>query len=568
MKRRLSALDEIEIQLSLADKISRVHINTSSPEEVARHTVAELLGSVPIDFAGLALLDGPSQKVRLVRLVGDGDAGQEEVFPVDGTPFGWVAENKRALLETEPGQAGQTPSSFFGNGLKAAVHMPLMYQGEVFGVLSTGSRLADAYGKSQLRLLRHTAAQLAVALKSALLLEKNLKVEASLADLGDLLGVFTSSPELSEVFPAFAQRLKAVVPFDRLSLAHVEGNALRMLAVFGEQASHPTVDEVCLLSDSAIPWMQQHEEINVAEDFTQERRFPVDEMHLREGFRGEIRVPLFSHGRLFASLHLVSKEPYQPGEELDFLRQLAGYLATPVESYVLYRHERQRLDWLAALSHHLGTPLTPIVSSSELLAEDLQKKRGRKVHAQLAQNILSSAQSMKRNLKLFRDLTQAETPGLSMHLETVDPKPILSQAVEEAQARAGAGRESVVLGLPDSLPQVSADASKLKQVLDVLLENSIGASQEGSTVEVRARAEGRHLVVEVIDAGRCFSEEEKEGLLQPYRLSEADRRSLPELTLALATCRRLVELHGGKLWLEGNGDEASVFAFSLPTAEA
>ena len=565
MKRKFSPIEEIEAQLTLADKISRLIIHTSSVEEVARGTVIELAGLMPIDWAILALVDVPAGKAIPIPLVGDISLGEEDAIPLPATPFAWVAEKKQALFEPDLRREKRFPLAILGEEVRTLVHMPLFYQGEVFGVLTTGSHQPDVYGDSQLRLLRHAVAHLAISLKSALLLEQNLRTEASLTDLNELLSVITSSPELPEVFPQFARRLREVVPFDRLSLAHIEGNALRILAVFDEKDSHPKVDEVCLVSDSAIPWMQEHGEINVEEDFDAERRFPIDELHLQEGFRGEIRVPLFSHGKLFASLHLVSLEPYRLKEEPAFLSQLAHHLATPVESYVLYCHEKQRLDWLAALAHHLGTPITPIVASSELLAEDLQQE-GKRAHAELAQNILSAAQGLNRNLKLFRDLSEVQSPSLSLALETIDPKPILSQAVEEAFAGAEAKSQSLALELPETLPQVFADPSRIKQVLRIFLVNAIKASPEKGRIQLRAKAEERELVIEVVDAGPHFSAEERERLLQPYRLSEADRRAFPELTLNLAIARRLIELHGGRFWLDRKPKKGNIFGFCLPVA--
>ncbi|MBL7120175.1 MAG: hypothetical protein ISS53_05775, partial [Dehalococcoidia bacterium] len=63
-----------------------------------------------------------------------------------------------------------------------------------------------------------------------------------------------------------------------------------------------------------------------------------------------------------------------------------------------------------------------------------------------------------------------------------------------------------------------------------------------------------------------FSPEERERLLQPYRLSEADRRAFPELTLNLAIARRLIELHGGRFWLDRKPRKGNIFGFCLPVA--
>jgi GAF domain-containing protein len=216
MKRKYSPIDEIKIQLTLADTISRLVIQSSSTQEVARKTVVELAELMPVDRATLALIDHPAQKVQLLALISDGGLGRDTTIPLSDTPFAWVAENKQALLEQGLKREKRFPSEpgIPGEGIRTLVHMPLFYQGEVYGVLTTGSYQPNAYQDSQLRFLRHAATHLAISLKSSLLLEQNLKTEKSLTDLNELLGIITSSPELPNVFPRFAQRLKKVIPFD------------------------------------------------------------------------------------------------------------------------------------------------------------------------------------------------------------------------------------------------------------------------------------------------------------------------------------------------------------------
>lgn len=570
MKHKFSPIEAIEIQLTLADKISRLVIHSSSAQEVARETVMELAELMPIEWATLALIDKPAQKAKLMVLINGSSLGEENAIPLPETPFAWVAEKKQALLEPDLGKEKRFPLAILGEGVRTLIHMPLIYQGHVFGVLTTGSYQPNAYNESHLRFLRHAAAHLAISLQSSLLLEQNIKNQTSLTNLNELLSIITSSPELPEVFPQFARRLREVVGFDRLSLAHVEGNILRILASFPEKESHLQPGEACMVSDSAIPWMLEHKQINVEEDFSLKRQFPIDELLLREGFRGEIRLPLFSHGELFASLDLTSPKPYRLKEELAFLNQLAHYLATPVESYILHSYEKQRFDWLAALAHHLRNPLTPLISSSQLLAEELQsapQKGDGGILARLAQNVSSGAQNLHRNLKLFWELSEVESPGFSLNLEQVDPRPILIQAAEEASAAAATKSQSLALKLLEPLPQISADPSRIEQILRILLDNSIKASPEGGRIRLRAKVIGERLIVEVVDSGPGFSLEERERLLQPYRLSEADQRAFPELTLNLAICRRIIECHGGKLWLESEPGKGGIFGFSLPLTQ-
>ena len=213
----------------------------------------------------------------------------------------------------------------------------------------------------------------------------------------------------------------------------------------------------------------------------------------------------------------------------------------------------------------MGTPLTPIVSSSELLVEELEQE-SKDTYAKLAKNILSAARGMWRNIKAFRDFSEVESADLQLNLEAVDIKPVLSQAVEEAFASAEARSQLLEAKLPKSLPGVFADASRVKQILRILLDNSIEASPEKGRIELRVKAEEGTLVIEVGDSATTLSVQERDRLLQPYRLSEADRTVSPELSLRISTCRHLVELHGGSFWLKAGPKKGNIFGFSLQVA--
>lgn len=578
-KRHYSPEREIEIQLTIADKVSRLVIHSARADELARETLVDLSEFVPVDWAFLALVNSPAGTVRVLSLVGDDEftvnaadtsAAAEACEPadtvsLDATPFGWVVQNQQALLEPDLNQERRFPACSYGPHVRAVVHMPLFYGDDVFGVLSAGCFTANAYQETELRLLRHVAAHLAVSLKSALLLEQNVATEALLANLAELLGIITSNPELPEVFPRFAGKLREIVPFDRLSLLYREGSIVRVLVSHCERGKSDPVDRICLVDETAIPWMEKNGQIHFVPDLMKEKQFVQDEVRLAEGFRGEIRVPLYHHGKLFASLHLASVDPYKRTLDLALLKELGHYLSTPVRGYLLYQSEKQRFEWLAALAHHMRNPLSPIISSSKLLVEELAKA-GSNPLLRAARNISDGAQNLNRNLKLFWDLSEVQSPSFSLALQTLSPPELLHEAAMEMAL------DRLKLEVPDHMPVVCAEPARLKQVLRILLENARQASLEGNIVLRAAEAPrtdsapGRMLVVSVSDSGKGFSPEERERFLRPYQIAEADRRAVPEVTLNIAIARRIIELHGGTLSLDSEPGKGATFSFFLPLA--
>ncbi|MBT3362946.1 MAG: GAF domain-containing protein [Chloroflexi bacterium] len=565
--KKLAPIDEIATQLSLADKVSRRVIHSNNAQEVAAGTITDLTEYMSIDWAVLALIDVHSSEVTIKALTSDNQVQKDKNIPLTDTAFEWITKEKQAVFQPDMKNDDRFQMvTDTAKEVRSCIHMPLFYKGAVYGTLSIGSFEPNAYGDAQLKLLKHSVAHLAVSVQSALLLEKNVKTESLLWNISELLAIVTSDPNLPHVFAAFAERLKQVTPFDRLSLALVEGNGLRVIAVHSENEIVSDINHVYPVTDSAVPWMKENRDLNVEADLGQEGQFANDKHFIEDGFHGAIRMPLFNHGVLFATLHLLSVKPYDVNVKLDFLRILSQYLSNPVDSYILYLSEQQRINWLGALAHHLKTPLTPIFAISQMLSDELEKN-GTPQQVKMINSIRTGANNMKTNMDLFWSLSDVDSPAFTVKMRDTDMKLFIEKyaavkypATDEVQ--------TVKFTLPQALPDVSIDRVKIEQVLDILIEGAMETSPEGSTIELKAKIDGSDVVVTVFDLAKTISEDEKERLVQPYMFSESDMTAFPKLSLHLAICRKLVEFHGGKIWIEPKQKEGNAISFALSIAKA
>ena len=564
IKKESISTEEVE-QLVLVDSLSRAILSCSEVNEICQRFATELSNLMEIDWAAIAIIDKPKDAIYLSPLSHEISSTLDlgDKMLLSGTPMAWVTENKCAAVETDLTQESRfwTGILWLKQGIRSLVYLPLFWQREVYAVLVLGSKKPAAYQERELRLLRYAASQLATPLKSSHLAEESRRQRQTSAILSSLLTIITSGPDLPQVFPHFAQELQRVIPFDRLALVKVEGN-LRVLAAFSAKETHPEAGEVYPLKDSAIPWLLEHKTINVEADFAREGHFPVNQLHLKEGLRSEIRLPLFSQGRLFASLHLSRCEPYSPKEEeLTFLEQLAKHISSPVKGYIDILKGEENLDWFRAIFHYTKTPLTPIVSSSKLLTEELQNQG---LLLRLAQNIEEAAQNLRRNVELLEKVAQLESSQPQLSLETFSVRDLLTEVANYALVKVARNSQLFILVLSPDLPQIYADSQKLEQALYILLDNAIKRSPQASKIELRAKATQSEIIVEVTDSGPAFSLEERKSLNEPFYPSQASHLLFPELSLSLAICRRIVELHGGKFWLESEPDRRTTFSFSLP----
>ena len=164
-------------------------------------------------------------------------------------------------------------------------------------------------------------------------------------------------------------------------------------------------------------------------------------------------------------------------------------------------------------------------------------------------------------LKPFPSLLhQPETLSVNLQYHHNRLQLLLSYGHSHTQQR----EQHLVLDLPESLPKIKADPSRLEQVLTCFLANASKFSPEGRDITLRARAEGGELVVEVEDQGVGISPDEQARLFKPYHRVEQDRQRFPGLGLGLAVSKQIVEAHGGKIGLSSELGRGSIFSFSLP----
>ena len=157
---------------------------------------------------------------------------------------------------------------------------------------------------------------------------------------------------------------------------------------------------------------------------------------------------------------------------------------------------------------------------------------------------------------------------LHLELRLVDPLQMLNSIFDDMRPVISMNKQSLITELPPSLPYVTADADRLRQVMLNLLDNATKFTPEGGNITLKAKEEEAFLIMEVQDTGRGITKEEQERLFQPYHRLESDRERLSGLGLGLVLSKTIVELHGGQMWLESKPGKGSTFSFSIPLQAA
>lgn len=217
-----------------------------------------------------------------------------------------------------------------------------------------------------------------------------------------------------------------------------------------------------------------------------------------------------------------------------------------------------RAQFMRAIAHELKTPLTPMISASEVLLEELRDHH----LATLARSIFHGSHRLNRRVDELLDLARGEVGLLELNCSWVDIKSLLEEISDYIGSNAPDTQGRLVLELPDRLPPVWGDEERLEQVVLNLLSNAFKYSPEGSPVVVKAYEGDGMVTVEVEDRGPGISPEEQKRLFQPYQRLQSHQTD--GLGMGLALSKRFVELHQGKIYAKSGPGRGSIFGFSLP----
>lgn len=220
----------------------------------------------------------------------------------------------------------------------------------------------------------------------------------------------------------------------------------------------------------------------------------------------------------------------------------------------------KRIEFTHALVHELNTPLTPVLLSSELLAEQLHEEP----LASVAKNILRGARRLNIRTNELLDLAKVEIGRLRLEPKMVDTRLLLSHIADDISVMVDKKHQVLERRIPDAIPAVYADPGRLAQVVMNLLVNASKFTPEGGTITLSARGEGDSVLVEVSDTGPGIPKSGMRDIFKPYNMNRTDREGLGGLGLGLSLCKQLVELHGGKIWVRSQTGEGSTVSFSIP----
>lgn len=324
-----------------------------------------------------------------------------------------------------------------------------------------------------------------------------------------------------------------------------------------------------------LNWLQEHREVVARKDFVGRKELAtIKSVGLRYfvQFNAEACVPLFVGEKLYGVINLGGRTGGSyDGETKDLLKLLAFQFTTAIHNANLYEAlVRQNKDLqetsklktqlLANLSHELRTPLTSIIGLSELLAEGGDGEVNAEQIEHLSM-IRGSGVRLLETVTAIFDLSKLEVNKLDMDVQKVN----IDRIVENVAKGIPLNKYTkFVINLGSGTPGVFGDEHRITEVMKQLLGNAAKFTRRGK-ITVDAEKCGEMLKVTVKDTGVGIPADRQKDVFDGFVQADGGiTRPYQGLGLGLTISKKLVELHGGRMWLTSKVNKGSEFSFTLP----
>ena len=228
---------------------------------------------------------------------------------------------------------------------------------------------------------------------------------------------------------------------------------------------------------------------------------------------------------------------------------------------------QHKSDFLANMSHELRTPLNAIIGFSQVLREGLFGETNEKQKEYL-EDILSSGNHLLSLINDILDLSKVEAGQVELQIAPFSLHDALERGVVMVRERALEHGVQVAFASSDGADVVTGDERRISQVILNLLSNAVKFSPAGGAVDVHASQLNGEVHVSVTDMGPGIAPEDHERVFEEFQQTEAGIKQREGTGLGLALSKRLVELHGGRIWVESEPGKGSTFVFTLPSRTA
>jgi signal transduction histidine kinase len=263
-------------------------------------------------------------------------------------------------------------------------------------------------------------------------------------------------------------------------------------------------------------------------------------------------------------------------EALNFVVRLADHASVSIVNAQLYeevkRANQAKSEFVSVVAHELKLPMTSIKGYSDLLAMGAAGQVNEN-QLQFLNVIRSNVERMSTLVSDLLDISRIETGRLRLDIKRVALSAVVEETLRTLRKHIEDKQQTLQVDVPDSVPEIMGDKSRLIQVLTNLVSNAYKYTPSGGQITVTVRPDGvseegkSYLVCSVKDTGVGMAPEDVEKLGQKFfRAGDQRVRDVPGHGLGFSIAKNLIEMQGGQIQIQSELDKGSTFSFTIPVA--
>jgi signal transduction histidine kinase len=509
-------------------------------------------------------------------------------------PPGRGSVTGRVLLEGKPIQIADVLAdaeyAFSGvqklGGYRTHLGVPLLREGNPIGVIILSRQTVKPFNEKQIELAQTFADQAVIAIENVRLFDE---VEARTRDLTESLQQQTATSDVLKVISRSTFDLKTVLntlvesaarlcEADMASIPRQTGAVFDHVATYGYnpafqeflQRNPFSAGRGSVMGRAVLEGKTVH-----VPDVLDDPEYSFFEGQKVGGYRTVLAVPLMREGTAIGVLVLTrsTARPFT-AQQIELVETFADQAVIAIENVRLFEEiqdksrqleiaSQHKSQFLANMSHELRTPLNAILGYTELMTDGAYGEPSEKMLG-ILKRLEANGRHLLGLINDVLDLSKIEAGQLVLELSDYSVQDIAQTVRSTLEPLAADKKLAFKVEMPSELPPGRGDGRRLTQVLINLVGNAIKFTDAGE-VAIKAEAKNGSFHVSVCDTGPGISAADQAKLFQEFQQADnAITRKKGGTGLGLAISKRIIEMHGGRIWVESQPGQGSTFTFTLP----